>query len=210
MASLVTVPETSMHENHLFALAENQIRRAWQIAPVQSVSVAHAMYEAPHGHFGTGAVASNKRHSFAAFLWREGIGHQWTIMWDRCLVTRRITTRLGVGNIPFDCFAFFVALSEETRVRGDLSLLVSLVWKLAQILDQTRPAPRLAGRTHVARVQDQPVACVCQKRFGDPPHQPVLDLPHVLAPAPAGFCWRHGRCGCPPPWSAGRRRSSIP
>jgi hypothetical protein len=61
------MPEASMNKNHLLSSGENKIRRAWQIAPMKTVTKAHLMDDPAHDHFGFRISVPNARHPFAAF-----------------------------------------------------------------------------------------------------------------------------------------------
>ncbi len=52
---------------------------------------------------------------------------------------------------------------------------------VAEILYGAVPTTRLAGGTDIAPMEDQPVVCILQKRFGYETHELVLDLKRCLA-----------------------------
>ena len=72
---MVSVPETSVNENHFSARRKHQIRASGKLADVKAVPVAEAVNQAPHGIFGFRVLAVNRLHDGASFLGGELIRH---------------------------------------------------------------------------------------------------------------------------------------
>ena len=67
------VPEAAMHEYHLAAPGENDIRMAGEPRPVKSKSIAEGMNEAPDEKLRFAVLAADSRHALAAGGWRKRI-----------------------------------------------------------------------------------------------------------------------------------------
>ncbi len=75
ISTLVSVPETTMHENRLFPLPKHHIGRPGKSPFVQSVSVAQTVEQLSHHHFRAGVLASHARHDVTARLFRHSVDH---------------------------------------------------------------------------------------------------------------------------------------
>lgn len=75
-AMIMSMPEASMHKNHLPAAREYQIGLAGQLRAVQAVAVAGAMHESSNQHLRAGVLRLDPRHKLASFGSADGIGHK--------------------------------------------------------------------------------------------------------------------------------------
>jgi hypothetical protein len=62
----MAVPKTAMDENHFGSANENQIRLPRQIAPVEAVTISHAIDKTSYEHLGSSVLASDPAHQAAA------------------------------------------------------------------------------------------------------------------------------------------------
>ena len=62
LAAVVPVPEAAVDEDCLAPMGEYEIRAAWQVATVKSVSVPHSVKPPPYRHFGRGVPLSDRGH----------------------------------------------------------------------------------------------------------------------------------------------------
>jgi hypothetical protein len=69
------VPKAAMHENRLAKSGEDKIGAPGQVAPVQTITITHAVNEATHHHFRLGVLGPNTSHALATFGGGENIGH---------------------------------------------------------------------------------------------------------------------------------------
>ena len=112
----MTVPEATVHEDRLPSRAENDVGTAWEIASVESVSIAESVEQASHHHLGLGIFWGTA----AIFLERAAGVRLSTIVYCRCagdLYENRqlsesdaLAFGLGIGaarnariNYPFAC-----------------------------------------------------------------------------------------------------------
>jgi len=72
--TLVPMPKAAMHEDQFMSWSKNQIRFAWQILPVKTVSIAQVVNEMTHSPFWLGVFRSNQAH-LPASQFRRHIVH---------------------------------------------------------------------------------------------------------------------------------------
>lgn len=76
VAAGVHVPETAMNEDHLAESGEDQVRFARQILAVQPEPIAHGVNHPANGQLRLCIAALDRRHTAAALLWCQDIGHE--------------------------------------------------------------------------------------------------------------------------------------
>jgi hypothetical protein len=64
----MSMPETTMNEDHAFQAGENQIRLPWKSGGVKAIPEAESVHEASNREFRLGVLPSDAAHPFAALL----------------------------------------------------------------------------------------------------------------------------------------------
>ena len=72
---MVSVPETSVNENHFSARRKHQIGGSGKLADVEAVPVAEPVNQAPYDMLGFRVLAANCLHDDASFLGGELVRH---------------------------------------------------------------------------------------------------------------------------------------
>ena len=74
----VHVPEAAVHEDHLAARPEHEVRFSRQVAAVQAITIAEGVDEAANGKFGGSIFRTYRRHVGRAAGGGEGVGQTHT------------------------------------------------------------------------------------------------------------------------------------
>ena len=72
---MVSVPETSVNEDHFSARRKHQIGTSGKLADMEAVPVAQPVNQASHGMLGFRILAANRPHDGASFSRGELVGH---------------------------------------------------------------------------------------------------------------------------------------
>ena len=62
LPAVVAVPEATVDEDYLAPRPEHEVGAPGQVAPVETVAIAHPVQEPAHGHFGAGVLLPNRGH----------------------------------------------------------------------------------------------------------------------------------------------------
>ena len=94
--TVVTVPETSVHEDCFAAGNKGKVGLSRQVLSMQPVTVSHGMYEPAHGHFRLGVAALDSSHNAAAlFIHRDSVAA------TLCMYRTRLRRTSARGSICF-------------------------------------------------------------------------------------------------------------
>jgi hypothetical protein len=66
----MAVPETTVDEDHLPSVAENEIRTAGKIAAVEAITIALSVQQPAYAHFDGGVLALDRLHRSPSDHWR--------------------------------------------------------------------------------------------------------------------------------------------
>ena len=71
----MAMPEAAMNEDHLATLREHEVRMAWKVGSMQSISIPHPVHQPSNDHLWHRVLAADARHVVVALCRREHIAH---------------------------------------------------------------------------------------------------------------------------------------